>query len=232
MQDLVTFQVEAGQIWEESEKLTIQQAALDIGTAIARDINRIMEQSLRLGAALTEDGEELPARQPIEPDVAFLKVFGRPVTFLRKANAVNGFWGQVRLRDLIWVHSNAPHFAAGDSPATVGNRPQFSVHELGHAFENVLLDAIGQKLGRNSLPANLVNRPNGFFPSGRFQQSKDLGRGEIFADMFIGWVYDRWQPINNLPDGLLTDAATARKKFMDDIMVDLIQAAISHNNNP
>jgi len=230
MSELINFQVEPNQIWEEIETSTVQQAALDIGTAIARDINRS-----RLAAGLSAEGEEGPSPELLEPADAFVKVFGRPVRFLRKASSMGptGFWGQAILRDLIWVHSNARHSSADDRIAAVSNRPQFAVHELGHAFENMLLDAVGQKKGRNSLPNSLANRTAGFFHLGRFQQSKDLGRGEIFADMFIGWVYDRWQLKNtNLLDGPLTDAGTARKKFMDDIMVDLIDAAMTHNKNP
>ena len=232
MADLITFGVEAGQIWEESEKSTIQQAALDVGNAISREIIRVTEQFRRLRELLSTEGREDQTIESIEPADAFLKVFGRPVTFLRKATADDsGAWGFTRSRDLVWVHRNAPHSAAGDTPSTVSNRPQFSVHELGHVFENVIADAVGSKKGRNSLPGNLLNRDHGFFPLKRFQQSKDLGRGEIFADMFIGWVYDHWQTIDGSPDSPLTDAGIARKKFMDDIMIDLIEAAISHNKN-
>jgi hypothetical protein len=158
---------------------------------------------------------------------------------LRKAEAASGLnWGETRLRDLVWVFSNAPHFVAADSPATVGNRPEFSVHELGHAFENEIFDALGRKKGRESLPAKFLIRRkidgvnDGFFQLGRFQQSnQNKTNGEIFADMFIGWVYDRWETIDGLSDSPLTDFGTDRKKFMDGIMIDLIEAAISHNKN-
>ena len=240
MADLITFRMEAGQIWEERELSTVQQAALDIGQAIAREINKVTEQFRRLRELLIAAGEEVEPIIPIEPADAFLKVFGRLVTFLRKAEAASGLnWGEVRLRDLVWVFRNAPHSVAGDSPATVSNRPEFSVHELGHAFENVIFDALGRKKGRESLPAKLLIRKridginDGFFQLGRFQQSsQDKSNGEIFADMFIGWVYDRWETLDaSSPNGPLTEFGLARKKFMDDIMMDLIEAAISHNKN-
>jgi hypothetical protein len=110
----------------------------------------------------------------------------------------------------------------------VGNRPQFAVHELGHAFENVIQDMLGTKLGRNTLARNslLLNRPNGFFHLRRFQQSPDSSPGEIFADMFIGWVYDRWQLSNSsIPDSPLTEAGHARNNFMAGIMTELIKVA-------
>jgi hypothetical protein len=49
--------------------------------------------------------------------------------------------------------------------------------------------------------------------------------------MFIGWVYDHWQTIDGSPDSPLTEFGLARKKFMDDIMIDLIQAAMTFNKN-
>jgi hypothetical protein len=233
MQNLVNLLKQGDESWDEQERSTIEQVALDVGIAIARDINHFMEQYRRLHEMLIAAGEEVEPIEPIEPDVAFLRVFGNPVNFVRRVEPASGLhWGMTRSRDEIWVYSNAPHSAAGDFPATVGNRPEFSVHELGHAFENVILAAVGAKIGRNSLSATLVNRPNGFFQIGRFQQSQDLGRGEIFADMFIGWVYDRWQTIDGLPNSPLREVGYARKRFMDSIMIDLIRAAIAHNKNP
>jgi hypothetical protein len=230
MPDLINFKTEAGQVWEEAEKSTIQQAALDIGQAIVREINRITEQVSRLRGGLNAEGEAVQPVEPIDPADAFLKVFGRQVTFLRKATAdPSGAWGFVISRDEVWVHKNAPHVVAGEFPATVGNRVQFSVHELGHVFENVIAVALGSKVGRNSIPTNLLNRRNGFFQLGRFQQSKDPGRGEIFADMVIGWVYERWQTMDGSPNTPFTEAGTARKRFMDDIMIELIQSAITFN---
>ena len=231
MKKLINLLVESNQSWDDQERSTIEQAALDVGMAFARDINNFMEQYRRLREMLIAAGEEVEPVQPIEPDVAFLKVFGNPVNFVRKDEAANGFWGFTISRREVWVYSNAPHSATGEFPSTVGNRPQFTVHELGHAFENVILAAIGTKKGRNSIPSSLRNRDNGFFPLGRYQQSRDLGAGEIFADMFIGWVYDRWATIDGLPDSPLREAGHDRKNFMDSIMIDLIREAMAHNND-
>jgi hypothetical protein len=231
MKKLINLLVEGNETWDDQERSTIEKAALDVGKAFARDINNFMEQYRKLREMLIAAGEDVQPVVPIEPDVAFLKVFGRRVNFVRKDEPADGtYWGFTRSRDEIWVYSNAPHSAAGEFPSTVGNRPEFSVHELGHAYENVILAAIGTKKGRNSIPQSLLNRQSGFFPLGRFQQSQDLGRGEIFADMFIGWVYDKWATIGGFPEGPLTEAGFDRKNFMDNIMIDLIREAIAHNN--
>jgi hypothetical protein len=51
----------------------------------------------------------------MEPADAFLKVFGRPVRFLRKAETADlGNWGFTTRRDLVWVYRNAPHFNDDD----------------------------------------------------------------------------------------------------------------------
>jgi hypothetical protein len=235
MPNLVNLLVEGDQIWDEHERSTIEQVALDVGIAIARDINRVNEQFKRLREMLIAAGEEVQPIVPIEPADAFQNVFGRdrPVKFVRKDEPADGFfWGRTRSRDEIWVYKNAPAFSTSEFKATVSSRPEFSVHELGHAFENVIAAAIGTKRGRNSIPPNMVNRPHGFFQRGRFQQSQDLGRGEIFADMFIGWVYKRWETVDGSPDSKLRQEGIARKRFMDSIMIDLIEVAMDHNKNP
>ena len=136
-------------------------------------------------------------------------------------------------RDLVFVFRNAPHTVLADAPAAVGNRPQFVVHELAHVFENVCVAAIGAKKGRESIPTSLLSRPKGFFQLPRFQQSpQNNGRGEIFADMFIGWVYDRWETVDGLPESALRETGIARKRFMDGIMIDLLEPCINLNRTP
>ena len=228
--ELIVLKVEEDQFWDEHERATINQVGLDVGKAIARDIDLVTDRSRRLGKLVNTTRDDLPPVLSIEPADAFLKVFGRPVTFLRKAVPADGtWWGETRSRDLVFIYRNAPHSHPDDVFASVSTRPQFSVHELGHVFENVIFAAIGVKRGREAIPANLVNRPNGFFQPKRWQQSPVFERGEIFADMFIGWVYDRWETIDGKPDSPLKEAGTARKRFMDGIMIELIETAMSHN---
>jgi hypothetical protein len=238
MPDLILFDVEAGQRWEEAEKSTVLQAALDIGNAILRDAPRMLEKFPSLEDSLIVAGNgDQPARQ-VEPAEAFLRTFGNPVVFLRKATASEvGAWGFARSRQLVWIHKNAIAVSSDDRFSAISNRPQFSVHELGHVFENVIADALGIRKGRDSLPPRFLVRrkapattDDGFFLLRRFQQSQDKGRGEIFADMFIGWVYDRWRTNLRRRDDRLTQFGADRKSFMDDIMIDLLQAAISDNN--
>jgi hypothetical protein len=231
---LINFIAEGDQVWEEQEVATVEQAALDIGAAIARDISQVFDRFQRLHAMFVAPGDVRAPMAAIDPAEAFLQVYGRPIRFVRKAvNASGTFWGETFPPDRVEVYRNAPHTVLADAPASVGNRPQFAVHELGHAFENVCFAAFHAKKGRESIPTNLLNRPKGFFQIRRFQQSpQNNGRGEIFADMFIGWVYDRWETLDGLPDSPLRETGMARKRFMADIMIDLLEAIINHNRNP
>lgn len=77
--------------------------------------------------------------------------------------------------------------------------PQLAIHELGHAF-----DALAGNQPRNYVAtytgtanSSLLFRDQGLtdgFFAGNFtgQISKDLGSEEIFADMFLNWVYGKW----------------------------------------
>ena len=86
---------------------------------------------------------------------------------------------------------------------------RWAVHELGHAFESRVNGQTSWGYVRNSLTTDVSNR-NGF--AGTFsgwQQSEDYQNSEIFADMFIGWVYGRWA-INEFTGALTTDALLKR----------------------
>lgn len=93
------------------------------------------------------------------------------------------------------------------------------VHELGHAFEDALEDITGTKLPRYALAVKqardwqfpdrkiddqkdyVPNLNYGFAgPRWNWQQSDDASAAEEFADMFLGWVYGRWE---NSVDGRL-----------------------------
>jgi hypothetical protein len=89
-----------------------------------------------------------------------------------------------------------------------------AVHELAHAFENVLEitlpDGKKYKPARESLPDNLFSSRDGLAdePAWTWQHSEDINRGEIFADMFVGWVFDKWA------NPLVSDLAGERAEWM------------------
>ena len=97
---------------------------------------------------------------------------------------------------------------------------QLVVHELGHSFESAT-NPTGGKPPRNYLSTDMTEDRNGLAgPLWTWQQSEDITSGEIFADMFLGWVYDIWYqgPYNNL-----RVAAVARQNFMNQFMPTWLQ---------
>ena len=241
---IVTLDVDEGGAWIPEDMATIQQATLDVARAIARELNRDLEQVMRIMDRVDPDRRRRrrAAIEPPSPEAIFLKTYGDPVSFRRRSKTAtqffgreDGAWGFCQSRKQIFIFKNAPAFRPGRS--SVSQTPEFSVHELGHAFENAVAAGIaaatgtGVKRGRNSLTRDLYDNRRGFSQKRGFQQSKTFGsdqsgRGEIFADMFIGWVYQEWETI----DGILTADGQARKAFMDRIMLSLIEDAMQQGD--
>jgi hypothetical protein len=166
-------------------------------------------------------------------DVEFSSRHGQIVQRLIKEDGSDAYWAETRSSNEIWIFDNAD--------AREVSQRRFVVHEVGHAFENALLGALGSKLGQNTLGKqeyrDLWYRSNEHLPSsiseaerdpnrgfagghGDWQWSSREGsdwRGEIFADMFVGWVYKQWA---------VTDLGQQRAEFMDTYMPGWIVEAI------
>ncbi len=84
------------------------------------------------------------------------------------------------------------------------------IHEIGHMFENTIAyrlpDGKLYKPARSSLPSYLANNREGMGTQWIWQQSSDKSSGEIFADMFVGWVQG-----SNYPTGM----GKARRSWMN-----------------
>ncbi|HRQ40775.1 MAG TPA: RHS repeat-associated core domain-containing protein [Chloroflexota bacterium] len=211
---LVAFDFEAGveEIWHAGEIAAIYKGAFDLGSAFARDINargRAMD--------LSQFGED--AYQDITPEEAFLSVMGGTVTF-RKTGATcadrtdgEGCYAAYGGPRLVNVFTEIYDADGISKIPRLNTSHRWGVHELAHVLEarvNGILDV--NYYVRNQLPNNLVNR-NGFaggFPG--WQQSNFGGRGEIFADMVVGWTYREFE--TNPFTGALTKDACLKVQFM------------------
>jgi hypothetical protein len=77
-----------------------------------------------------------------------------------------------------------------------GATPRVVVHEIGHSFD-WSNDGFDYDVKDGLAVAGLRNRNSGFAgPLNRWQFSDQITDVEIFADMFVGWVYGRWDPID------------------------------------
>jgi hypothetical protein len=68
-----------------------------------------------------------------------------------------------------------------------------AAHQLGHSFDWAN-DGWGVRDIKDNLGARgLLHRDSGFAgPLNKWQFSDRLSSGEIFADMFVGWIYGAW----------------------------------------
>ena len=101
---------------------------------------------------------------------------------------------------------------------------------MGHVFEQAMEDTLGEgRKVRFDLPKDLWLRQidgttyGGFYDGFLdWQYSEADGadwRGEIVADMFIGWVYDRWE---NDPVGIGQQRANFMNENMPEYISDII----------
>jgi hypothetical protein len=159
----------------------------------------------------------------------FHEVYGEgPVTFVEApqcaqagcGNGVDpGAWAWSRIGDMgeVWVNENVftdPGYA-GFAIA------QNAVHELMHG-----LDQLGGGAAGNNLAAAWAARPDltrgagGFAAGTGWQQSAERTGSEVFADMGLGWTYDRWGS---------NRAGIAKKQYMKTNMPWGIALAVASN---
>ena len=104
------------------------------------------------------------------------------------------------------------------------------IHELGHAFNQRAGQAPQNSVANYSESLmvdgttelfKMTSRPKGFYSIGpgtmTWVQSSEVNGSEVFADMFIGWVYNKWasDPYRN-----------ARARFMNNGMPGWVASAI------
>ena len=213
---LLYFVSDEGQMWSPDEIKVMNAGAWDIANKLAREMNSKKQKLVKLG--------ETDGYVPITPREAFHQVYDGPVKVVRKGGTCAeeigntypdcGGWAYTKSQNEIWVFSNA-------STDDIISHPRLIVHELGHAFENAVADN-GFTKPRWSLPANVQNREGFYGPPLSWQLSIDMGNGEIFADMFIGWVYGKW----GMRGGRLTVPARKKARFMSTHMPTFIRQAI------
>ena len=174
-----------------------------------------------------------------------------------KATGFEGCWAETQGRNLINVHRDVETPTGSKIKDSVSKSSyHWAIHELGHAFVHatglagpnadnpdpnnpvVMLQVeidTNSNMGRPPKPE--IDENGNFkkeilfwgFAGNHFdwQNSWDGSSSEVFADMFLGWTYDRWE----IGKGTALSAdGTSRKTFMDTNMPDWIEAAINSAN--
>lgn len=231
--------------WTSADMAAAESTAQRVDQAFAQIINanysilsRVYQQDCYRGY---ERYQNLP---PITPGSAFLLVYREPVAWEKRGESVINeedgkpcpegkcAYAETKNRNLIYVWKNARDNYAVEHPGWV-------VHELGHAFElaTVVYDQDGdlyrpgQTILRKSYSELLVRTSDepsdpyagfsGGFNDGQF--SGQLTEGEVFADMFTGWVSNKWWIINNR----ISPMGQKRADFMNIMMPYLLRLVIS-----
>jgi hypothetical protein len=109
----------------------------------------------------------------------------------------------------------------------------FIIHETGHCFDNAIGGIAGPAVHAAGLDTGGSNIANGFYmmrndPSGQQWQFRGSEEHyEYFADMFLGWVKEKWEEIPGGPG--LTQMGNRRKDFMDENMAKWIFNKVGMN---
>jgi RHS repeat-associated protein len=127
--------------------------------------------------------------------------------------------------NLYWAETHIPNITVYDNAFRDGytglNGARNVAHELGHAFAQRAGEQPYNDLTQNWNNADFPRRGddnNGFageYPG--WQQSTSATNREEFADMFLGWSYNRWSD---------SDAGRARSQWMTTNMADWMSDAI------
>ena len=202
---LLKFATDPGQSFTDDEIQTFEADAQQTATALAQEIN----------SGCSAEAHALGICFWVTSQQAFYAVFGGPITVRRVDDTCSCYAelkGTTHGNYTIWVYSNASTQDIIDSPGLL-------IHEMGHAFHH----ASGFSL---DLPGgNALNNPFGLDPD--YENHSSLASNEIFADMFTGWVYGKWEVGDGKPTGsVFTVAGTEKFTYMETNMPTYIQRAI------
>jgi RHS repeat-associated protein len=209
--------------WNKQEEISAELAAYDVGKALAHTINSNVALLKKVNGLEFDDCYR-PLLNSVSPTLAFLLVYKGSVTFMHKpisSGDGSGSYAQTQDRNMVWVFKDYKENYAVDHPGWI-------IHELGHAFQQALSPgAPWNSPTNNGLLGDLLKRSGGRddlyagFKGGfeSWQYSRQTTPSEIYADMFLGWVYNEWA---SKKEGVFTPLGQRRADFMDQIMVKAI----------
>lgn len=160
----------------------------------------VAQTAQKLADTLNNPPALLEQTGPVTLAQAFWLVYGEPVEFHRTGQSCTesrtarglphmpcseGIWGETVNANLVLVFKDA-------TPSKLTTHPRWFVHELGHAFSH----ATGKQAERD-VPQSLLTRTAFAGPLNAWQFSSSLEPGEIFADLFLAWVFNAWGPSGN-----------------------------------
>lgn len=204
------------QAWTEDEKAVVEEQAQLSADRYASAINKYRRAENFW--ALKECGNII-YKSLVTPTEAFVRIHKGRVNFLR-SGATPGNAGYTTDSNLITIYS-----IRGINEYIVIH-PKLITHELGHAFDIGTKGNVYSGFSGDLMRAGDHGHkdPNGGwfgFAGGweNWQYGWANSSSEIFADMYIGWIYGSWD-IQDINDP--NDLGTKRKDYMGTIMTQVL----------
>ena len=218
-----------------------EKALANIAIAYAKAYNTEAARRGLLDGCETDIGYELyidSSTKKIDPFTAFFRIHDGKVTIKKlssrrtdpQTGQQDNTYAEATGRSSINVYSPGQFdvfkYGKGNENVAIINYEHLITHEMGHVFDN----AIDLK-GRQAVPAALAtgstNSANGFCgpkttSAVAWQWRFNNVNYEYFAEMFMGWAYGCWEPLNPRNPNVLTDLGQARSDFMNSHMPEWI----------
>ena len=227
--------------WSAQSISAVNSALENIANAYARAYNYISSGNPSVQCLV--DANDMPVEvafillnsggmgtlRRIDPATAFFKIHGGKITITWVTYySPERAWGLGAWSDKIRIYKDAPldrmsqEFDSSYPLDTLdgGRLGRFITHEMGHVFENAYEKVYDEaRPGRNMVASTTkINNRDGFAGNWlQWQWSSDTAAHEIFADMFVGWVYNNWakKPTDPRSSQSQYNAGTAKSAIMN-----------------
>ncbi|NMC34951.1 MAG: RHS repeat-associated core domain-containing protein, partial [Veillonellaceae bacterium] len=232
--------------WTQKEMMVVNSVMVKIAMAYKRAYDemaiRKYTQWFNNKCYYLDDPINFIEPSKIDPATAFFKVHGGRVILERVTGNNGNAWGMAQTARKVYIYKKATEEKFIDP-----QHEPFIAHEMGHVFENAFEEiykrtekGAGYKPGRDlvakSGEGDLNNRKGfggGFL---KWQFSDEISSWEIFADMYVGWLYNSWaSKPTAVPESSLYNiqssnfqAGVNKAKFMDQHMPEWVYYIISN----
>ncbi|OGD06890.1 hypothetical protein A3B58_01925 [Candidatus Amesbacteria bacterium RIFCSPLOWO2_01_FULL_48_50] len=187
------------QAWTPEEMAAVRSELEYIAQSLADSINLTTDRMIEKFKLL---GEDSPQFEHVSPGQAFYLVFGGPIEFYRSRQA-NSWAAEVVHINQVYVYNVKTNQRESAIKDYLTRNPNLIGHELGHVFANILdkspYSLITGKLARTTHGS--LSGSKGYYGFASGWEGWQFGypaksSAETFADMFLAWVYNKWEDSN------------------------------------
>ena len=173
--------VNDGQVFSDEEANAINKMVWNVARAEARTIAQI-------NLFFKRSGESELIIPYLSPEEIFLMIHNGPIVFTRSSENRIGYVGQTFTSNQITFYNLIGTTCNCLIPNYMVDHSKVIIHEIFHA-----IDYSDHNWGEGVPGALLIRTDDSFFGKMNYWQfgGDDSGH-EIFADMGVGWVYNKW----------------------------------------